>query len=307
MESHIHRHIGISSLGPYAVEQQSSSINAWYHTCSPAWPLQPSSVEVVDPRLSSDGQLYNHDRHRWSGRCEHQTHITQLDQVQQVIGRTLSGFLDQPSPSIHSPERIFALACRCGLEEVAKKAAKVTLSLKGPSAGSYTYSSLISSIEEADIPEYELLTATELNRLHKFRDTCFAKAARNMATSSNLLDHDHPFFQGGCPNVPVWWIAQSEGHSADCGCTISMHEASANCAPASWFSIHIRADANSVYSRLDLHEIRTNIQALSGEALNIVSRCPLCSKRGPGDLKTESPAICARISSIINQVHLIFF
>ncbi|KAJ7191935.1 hypothetical protein GGX14DRAFT_596634 [Mycena pura] len=199
---------------------------------------------------------------------------------------TLEAVLVDPRFLEQETYRVFAIACHCALEHVAKLAAMETL--KKPR--------LDSTLSEP--PEFELISAQRLWRLGLFHTRCSKELAGVMSNIYVATDEEP------CPPeqdpYPVWW--DPRGHNAGCGPREEPDFPEFR-HPAKWFADHMRRIREACLVHPDVGRIAQNVTEMSEPTLVAIASCPKCVKHATECLRITASDLedqaTRRIGSIL--------
>ncbi|KAF7289195.1 hypothetical protein MIND_01380700 [Mycena indigotica] len=184
----------------------------------------------------------------------------------------------------NEPHRVFAIACRHGLESLAKKAAKATLntplfSMYWPTGG--------------PPPEYDVLPAIFLWRLGIFHQSCCDAVCTLLRESCDTGDlaevermngHSNPY----APTLgytAVWWTLDREAlgthHAEGCGPVVST---TGTVQPSLWFQAHVKECFEHFHNSADVRVIAPTLAILSPPQENQIDGCGICLKNARTDL-----------------------
>ncbi|KAJ7073640.1 hypothetical protein C8F01DRAFT_1271332 [Mycena amicta] len=200
----------------------------------------------------------------------------------------LEGVLRDPRFREQQPYRVFAIACLCGLEDIAKLAARETLKQRLPYPGD-------------PIPEYRILAAHHTWLLDRLRRQCADRIDTMLhnyfrpRTDDDIAAFENQFWDRFPPAVLhlslVWWFSMGKTelkHAEHCGPVIAdvpddfpetLYE------PAVWFERHIVRVCQSFPFVTNYEKIAQSLAEISPDAIAAISKCPRCTAKAAQDLR----------------------
>ncbi|KAJ7062650.1 hypothetical protein C8F01DRAFT_1368399 [Mycena amicta] len=199
----------------------------------------------------------------------------------------LEGVLRDPRFREQQPHRVFAIACLCGLEDIAKLAALETLKQPLPHPGDL-------------IPEYRILPAYYTWILDRFRHQCADRidtVLRDYIAERTLDDiavSDNQFWHRFKPAilhlVLVWWFPMAKTelkHAEDCGpVRVSPDDFPETLLePAAWFVRHVVQVRQAFALATNYEKVARSLDEIFPDAMAEISKCPRCMARAAQDLR----------------------
>ncbi|KAF7300091.1 BTB domain-containing protein [Mycena kentingensis (nom. inval.)] len=195
----------------------------------------------------------------------------------------LESLLADPRSIEKQTYRVYAIACLCGLEDIAKAAAREALKLPviAPSTDFRTA-----------VPEYKILPAHHLWLLDKLRRVCIDAISKSLAEYRRDRFDDWPDDEGYTSFV--WWRNAVDGselkHAEGCGPRSEEMEPGGfyKESPARWFHQHIADVADATMFSSNVDDVAKRVGDMSQKTMEAVAKCPLCLEQAPSELRRIS-------------------
>ncbi|KAJ7647030.1 hypothetical protein FB45DRAFT_892145 [Roridomyces roridus] len=187
------------------------------------------------------------------------------------------------------PYRVHAIACHFGLPDLGKSAARQTLK-----------DFFLPTDRKYGAPEFALVPASKLLRLHRFHVECGENAAKIVKGYTATLPYDEHATESELP----WRVVR--GHDANCGAFVDQDNVGSPVySPAQWFQNHMGA-VEEVVRYQPNGDAAAKAVLDYGETLRDISKCQLCSRDSARHLSVLSDNLREGVERSNDHTALVF-